>query len=473
MKSILFDNGDLTEVWTKHNLGTDTFYITVEGKGFRYSTTSATSNIQTLDTGKYISVSGTLFVGGYGELIVLTIDEYNTILNGDAGAGGVVNEPLRVAFIGDSITAFGYDTSAPPLVAHDIRGYASHAMANSGGRLLLGNVLGKPGFTSTQILPLIDAFLKTCTEKVVVFFAGANDIMGGAMTVDALHSNIMQAAAMITSSGKLPVLATILPRSDAPSAAERNLREGVNKRLREGREAGGYILIDWSHVYQKADGTIPVSLAYDGVHPYIAAETMGKLLVKELDRLMPAEVSPDTWAYTNQTGWFSNGGLSGTGGTKDSATTGVVATGWAAQCQGTGSAMTCSKVASTDDDPQDWQQLVVTAGAAIAYGSIQQQITAQAGKVRFAAEVEVESSNGGLCGAQLVLRSYSGTSPVFTHLAPIDTSITYPNGVRRLFLCTPEMNLTLADASNAFLSVAVVVSANKSATLRVRRIGWI
>ncbi|RCW73804.1 SGNH/GDSL hydrolase family protein [Pseudorhodoferax soli] len=393
-----------------------------------------------------------------------------TLADGKADAFGA---PMVVGFVGDSLTSFT-EVNTPPLVARDIRGYGSHLIAVAGGAILPGKVLGMSGDITANIVAAMDAWLPTLTtERTIVLYTGTNDLVAGALTAQQLFDQIMSGVGKIKATGRAAIVGLLMPNTSAVTAPKIALRLAVNKLLRDARDQGLVTLVEWDDVPQQASGTIPVSILYDGVHPAPnGAERMGLRLY---DVMRPAlvPVSPASWAPVGAASpRIVNGVMAGTAGSVAGGASGVVADGWLASNGGTGSTAVCSKVASTDSDPTDWQQVVCTAGSATQYFEFQRQIAGGAGSFAVCAIIEVEvPDDASVLSFHLRTKSWAGTQPGRNHLQENDATKLYTAGTRRRFLRIPAMTVDATEAANMTVYISIEVAAGKTAALRVRRVG--
>lgn len=388
-------------------------------------------------------------------------------------SASVFGGPQVVGFVGDSITDFT-EVISLPLIARDIRGFGSHLIAIAGGSILPGKVLGLSGQNTAAIVAALPAYLASLTnERTIILYAGTNDLAAGLLTAQQLFDRIMQGVALIKAAGRDVIVGTLMPNSSAATAPKVALRLATNALLRTARDQGFLTLVEWDDVPQLADGSLPTSLLFDGVHPApVGAESMGQRLY-DVIRPSLVPVSAASWAPVGASSpRVVNGVMAGTAGTKSGGATGDVADGWLAANAGTGSTAVCSKVASTDSDPTDWQQIVCTAGSATQYFDLQRQLTGGAGAFVVCAQIEIDiPDDASVISFHLRVKSFAGTEPGRNHLQENDPSKIYTSGTRRRFLRIPALTVDATEAANMHVYIGIEVLAGKTATLRVRRVG--
>lgn len=384
----------------------------------------------------------------------------------------------KISFMGDSFTAITTSTSGS-ITDSSAYAYANHVQALSRGRLMVGKASGSSGATTAQIAVDLPAFLVGNADDAVFWFTGANDITSATPDAAAVTAALLGVAGVIRAAGKIPILATVMPRTpQATSAAQVAARFAINNALRVERDAGRLLLVDWEYLYQQSDGTIPTTTSYDGTHPNpLGAERMAQVIV---DYLLPggtASLNAAMWApvgapNTNVT----NGILAGTGGSLAKASvTGQVATSWLADGgNAAGDSTVCSKVASTDADPTEWQQIVVTAGAGGSNISYLQQFlpTGQSGSISWACEVEVTApDDSSLINYFIRVQCFAGATQTAQQFWTAGPGMT--GGTRRLVLKTPAINFATADTANAAIYIGCRAATSKSVTMKIRRVGRI
>jgi acyl-CoA thioesterase-1 len=174
----------------------------------------------------------------------------------------------RVVFMGDSITE-GWHFAGPD-----------------------GSFPGKPyinrgisGQTTPQMLVRFRQDVIALKPKVVVIFAGTNDIAGntGPMTPWASEDNIASMADLATANGIKVVLCSILPAADfgwhkglepAPKIV------ALNKWIKGYAADQGYEYVDFHTAMKDEHDGLPANLSKDGVHPTAAGYAVMTPLVE-------------------------------------------------------------------------------------------------------------------------------------------------------------------------------------------------
>lgn len=158
----------------------------------------------------------------------------------------------RVVFMGDSITeGWHLDQSFPgkPYVNRGISGQ-----------------------TTPQMLVRFRQDVIDLKPKVVVIFAGTNDIAGntGPETLEEIEGNLASMAELAQANGIKPVLCSITPAFDypwQPGLTPAPKIDEVNAWLRGYAKAKGFVYVDFHSAMKDARDGLPPELSHDGVHP--------------------------------------------------------------------------------------------------------------------------------------------------------------------------------------------------------------
>lgn len=138
-------------------------------------------------------------------------DAVNAVVSAEVGPVAA-SIPLEVAarsllgpnasFFGDSITWYG-------------EGYGYWAAVLSGGAFRPAHVASNPGYTSTSLLPVIDAQIIQASPKPswCLILCGANDAQSS-VALATFASNVQQMVGMLRAAGITPVLGTVPPNNN-------------------------------------------------------------------------------------------------------------------------------------------------------------------------------------------------------------------------------------------------------------------
>ncbi len=158
----------------------------------------------------------------------------------------------RVVFMGDSITeGWHLDQSFP-------------------GKPYINR--GISGQTTQQMLVRFRQDVIHLEPKVVVIFAGTNDIAGntGPETLQQIEDNLASMADLATANHIRVVLCSITPAFDYPW--QRGLTpapkiDAINAWMKGYAADKGYVYVDFHSAMKDAEDGLPPSLSHDGVHP--------------------------------------------------------------------------------------------------------------------------------------------------------------------------------------------------------------
>ena len=181
-----------------------------------------------------------------------------------AAQNAAIKTPVRVVFIGDSITDnwIGADAS-----------------------LFTNGVVdrGVSGQTTSQILIRFRNDVILLHPKAVHIMAGTNDIAGntGAATMATVEGNIASMADLAHAHGIKVILASVPPAAAFPwSPAKRPVPQiaDLNIWLRGYAKAHGYSYVDYHAALTTPEGGMKPGLSTDGVHPTPAGYAVMKPL---------------------------------------------------------------------------------------------------------------------------------------------------------------------------------------------------
>jgi len=164
-----------------------------------------------------------------------------------------LTEPVRVVFMGDSITD-NWIGADPSLFTHGVvdRGIS--------------------GQTTPQMLLRFRQDVIALHPKAVQIMAGTNDIAGntGAATIETVRGNIETMAELAHAHGIKVILASIPPAAAFPWSPEKRPAPQIlafNRWLQAYAKAHGYTYVDYHAALTTPEGGMKPGLASDGVHP--------------------------------------------------------------------------------------------------------------------------------------------------------------------------------------------------------------
>ena len=161
----------------------------------------------------------------------------------------------RVVFMGDSITEGWHFTG--------IDGFFN-------GKPYINR--GISGQTTPQMLVRFQQDVIDLHPKVVVLFAGTNDIAGntGPMTPEQTEDNLSMMSELASAHGIRVVLCSILPAKDYkwhPGLEPAGKIVAINNWLREYAARKGFVFVDFHSAMKDDQNGLPEKLSKDGVHP--------------------------------------------------------------------------------------------------------------------------------------------------------------------------------------------------------------
>ena len=165
----------------------------------------------------------------------------------------LVGQPVRVVFMGDSITDNWIKADAD----------------------LFTNGLvdrGISGQTTPQMLVRFRADVIALKPKAVHIMAGTNDIAGntGAATIETVEGNIQSMAELARASGIKVILASVPPATAFPWRPDKRPAPQIaalNAWLRSYAKANGFTYVDYHAALATPEGAMKPGYASDGVHP--------------------------------------------------------------------------------------------------------------------------------------------------------------------------------------------------------------
>ncbi len=170
-----------------------------------------------------------------------------------AAQNAAITQPVRVVFMGDSITD-NWIGADPTLFTNGIvdRGIS--------------------GQTTPQMLVRFRRDVIDLHPQVVHIMAGTNDIAGntGAATIETVQGNIASMAELAHAHGIKVILASIPPAAAFPwSPDKRPVPQiaAMNAWLRGYAKANGFTYVDYHAALTTPEGGMKPGLASDGVHP--------------------------------------------------------------------------------------------------------------------------------------------------------------------------------------------------------------
>lgn len=313
-----------------------------------------------------------------------------------------------VALIGTSITAQnsqpdGYDVTAGQ-AQWDALGYWTWAAIKLRHRLVMTAQKGVGSNTTTQMVARFGADILALDPLPgwVVIEPGPNDAGAGGLTAATSIANLTTMIDQAVVAGIRVALCTVTPSSFITSTAQKEARAGVNYWIKNTAPTlwPGLVVVDWAlpTALGSTGGPNTAHFKNEGgqyVHPNNqGAAVMGGVLADALNPFVPvADVLPTDAAdpYNLSANVFGTGGSSST-----------LPTSWSALSV-TGSALTgtVSTIASTDGNPAQWGQAVVTSGGLRMYA---RATTGFVAGDTIEAACEFETDAAGWTGTDLTLR---------------------------------------------------------------------
>lgn len=178
-----------------------------------------------------------------------------------AGAGPAT--PIRLAAIGDSITAFT-DRVGTPTGWSWVRSAATGRVVDAGGFRYWGD-------DTAQLL----AGTRPVHADVIVVMAGTNDIGDGSHPVPTART-LQNITAIFAKAGvRTKILSAVAPKNAAPA-----LTSALNARLRELAARSGWSFVDpWAGV-RAPDGRWVDGTTADGIHPTVWSGAAAGLVIR-------------------------------------------------------------------------------------------------------------------------------------------------------------------------------------------------
>lgn len=195
-----------------------------------------------------------------------------------SAANAAVKRPVRVVFIGDSITE-GWPANSPAL------------FGDAAGQAILGRGVG--GQTSPQMLVRFRQDVIDLHPAAVHIMAGTNDIAGntGPQKMAWVEGHIHSMADLARAHGIKVMIGSVPPASvfpwrpglqPAPQIAE------LNRRLKAWAGKEGHMFVDYHSALAGPDGGMKPGMAADGVHPTQAGyRVMEATVRKAIGQLLP------------------------------------------------------------------------------------------------------------------------------------------------------------------------------------------
>lgn len=170
-----------------------------------------------------------------------------------ADTRALLGKPVRVVFMGDSITDnwINFDPQ-----------FFTDGLIDRG--------IG--GQTTPQMLARFRQDVIELKPKAVHIMAGTNDIAGntGAATMEMVLGNIKSMAELARAHGIKVIIASIPPAGAFPWAPDKKpvpQIAAMNQWLADYARANGFTYVDYHSAMAQADGAMKPGLASDGVHP--------------------------------------------------------------------------------------------------------------------------------------------------------------------------------------------------------------
>lgn len=202
----------------------------------------------------------------------------------------------RVAFFGDSITAYLYK-------------YPMLAQALSLGRVQVTGLYSHGGYSSTQLVPLVTEFTEATPKAAkVVILCGTNDAQG-TITGAVFRTNLLAMIHAAQAAEIEPILCTIPPLGAAFTAAKRGQVTMINVQVKLLASALNLQVIDfYSVLADPSSGQWRTGMAAgDGIHPAYAGQlAMAQATSAILTPITPAGGLPLVQANVDSSNLFSN-----------------------------------------------------------------------------------------------------------------------------------------------------------------------
>lgn len=421
------------------------FNLHLAGALSTYSVTSygAKGDGSTDDTAAIQAAINAAYAAGGGVVYLPVPDEYYLLESNLDIPAGVSLQGLpprrgaRFGFIGDSITQQGFVRSGSGDVLENI-GYATWLRQLSKQRINanIDSEFAENGATTNTIVTDYLNSAMTAGLDYCVVAIGTNDTDGSSISFAATTANLETIYINLLAMGITPVAVPPLPRAHDDST-ERNEHERIAWWVRTyAQNNTNIILADPTPVLIDAgnsDGEMLSGYTFDDLHPSPAgAYYIGKTIWEAVEPYIPkfdmrVYSAGDVYHSSEnpQGNLLSNGNVEGTGGTAGTGVSGDVADNMSIaydSASGIGTfAITASKVARTDGEDGEWQQLVAAGTPTSSrnyrfYETVSASGKYEAGDVlEGMAEYEIDTGHSGLRSVELVIRDRnSGSSTVFT-----------------------------------------------------------
>lgn len=400
--------------------------------------------------------------------------------------------PNTVAYLGDSITATGFDKTATDDI-RGARGYTAWINVLSRQRVVMpsGWNFGVAGEKTDQILARVGQVIAVKPGYCVVM-AGTNDI--GTMTADQTISNLGAIYDALQTAGIVVIAYLILPRADGIGADQLGKLRKVNQWINRQRlERKRFFAVDAGPFFaDPVTGAPKTGYTQDNLHPItLGAFAVAQPAVRLLNTLLP-EPPPAVWdasdvydATNNPSGVLAtNGMMTGTAGTLSGGPTGQLADGWTCTPGAgnfpSGISMVFSKSTFADGSP--CQQVVISGtynttspgfidiSRIILGGRLASGDTIDHASMEF----EVDAGLANIVGMTLYLTcssSTSGASRIATdlHSASVLPSTAFSGVMRTSRMVVPE-NFTQATVRLRLILASVSSSSPAALTIRFGRV---
>lgn len=268
----------------------------------------------------------------------------------DTARSNLKAQPLElrhtIVLLGDSITESNDEEG------RDV-GYFVWANAMLQSRFVVSNYAGVGGNTTAQMYARLQSDVIDYDPQFCLVMGGANDVVQDVSSATTI-SNLQSIYEDLYAAGIRVIACTINPSTSITTSARRDAWYAVRDWQISYARSNQIILIDTAAAYTDASSGWPYPVTdttYDGVHPTaLGAGRMGKAIADALREYvipmpqLPLENDGDYMITPNPL-------LIGTGGAVSGTASGDVAAHWQA------SAGVHSKVARTDYQPGEWQQM--------------------------------------------------------------------------------------------------------------------
>ena len=412
------------------------------------------------------------------------------------GGGPILGK--RVGAIGDSQTSQSF-TSSATVYNWESKGWVPwfKSFAGQGVYFPYTHIFATSGYTTAQIIANHLSNAIAARLDIAFVLVGGNDIADSGTSVATTIANLKQIYDDLMDAGAVVIAAPITPRTNSMDATTKAKKAAVNDFIYQYGLTKSRLIVARTNRYL-IDATSSTGdqrsgiLQSDNLHLSTlgAYEEAKEFYNAALPYLPPTDVrildATDVYDSTHNLrgSLITNGLLNGTGGSvTGTGNSGTVADSWTFEnITGTGSrgdlTAVCSKVASTDGENAEWQQIVLSGTPTATYvyflrpsSAISTNFTAGVDRVYENFEYEVDYGATGLLqvGCSFTDGTFTSRDPVYS----FNTSEgDYPGsevikGVRQT-----EPFLITSGAITINPRVAITVRGNVavSATIRIRRI---